>query len=293
MIMEQKKETVAGRVLARITNEHLVPRPRWEFIWKNYFFWTLGALAVAIGALAFSAMLFEIENIDWRLSVATHTSLWSFFLDAAPILWVSVLALFILVGYGNIRRTKHGYRYPLAVIALGAVLTSFTLGGAFYAAGFGGEIEEAIGDHPPFYRPILLEERSWWLAPQKGLLAGQILSFVPGTTSFVLRDLNGRIWNIEGDELHSADRAIAAQGGIVRVVGTPTTATNSVFHACFVFPWRTYNAFFSLEGFPVSSSTFMLVSSSSSERNGAVARNDSCKGIRPYEKLRAIDEAGL
>lgn len=279
---------LAQRVLKRITGEHLVPRPRWEFLFKNYSFWTLGVLSVALGAFAFSAALFEVANVDWRLSVATHANFFSFFLAAAPFLWMFILALFILVGYVNIRRTKHGYRYPLAVIALGAVLTSLTLGSGLYATGLGGELEEAVGDHPPFYRPILIEERSWWIAPEKGLLGGQIVSRASDAASFVLRDFNGRAWEVEGGDLHGSDLAAVAHGGVVRIVGVPTAATSSVFHACFVFPWKTYDSFLDEPLVP-----FPVIIASTSERNAAPARTDICKGIRPYEQLRTIDETGL
>ena len=56
------------------------------------------------------------------------------------------LALSIFIGYLNVRRTKHGYRYSLAVIALGAVLTSLTLGVGLYAIGFGSRIDEIMAE---------------------------------------------------------------------------------------------------------------------------------------------------
>ena len=279
---------LAQRVLKRITGEHLVPRPRWEFLFRNYSFWTLGALAVALGAFAFSAALFEVANVDWRLSVATHANFLSFFLAAAPFLWVFILVLFILVGYVNIRRTKHGYRYPLAIIAFGAVLTSLTLGSGLYAAGLGGELEEAVGDHPPFYRPILIEERSWWLAPEKGLLGGQIVSRASDAASFALRDFNGRTWEVDGSDLRGSDLAAVARGGVVRIVGVPTAATSSVFHACFVFPWKTYDSFLDEPLMP-----FSVIIASTSERSPAPPRSDICKGIRPYQQLRVLDKTGL
>lgn len=285
---DQKDDPLARRVLERIKGEHLVPRPRWEFIFKNYFFWTLGGLAVALGALAFSATLFEIQNVDWRLSAATHADFLSFFLAAAPFLWVSALALFMLIGYINVRRTKHGYRYPLTVIALGAILTSLALGTGLYATGLGGEIEEAIGDHPPFYRPILIEERSWWLAPEKGLLSGQVTAVATDSASFMIRDFNGRAWEVESGDLRTPDLAVVARGGVVRIVGVPLVATSSVFHACFVFSWKTYDRFLDEPLSP-----HPLGPASTSERSGVAARSEVCKGIRPYQQLRTIDENGL
>lgn len=285
---DQRTDHLTKRVLGRIESEHLVPRSRAEFIFKNYFFWTLGALAVALGAFAFAATLFEITNVDWRLSPATHPNFFAFFFAAAPFLWIVILTIFIIIGYINIRRTNHGYRYSLAIIALGAVLTSLTLGTGLYAVGLGGGIEEAIGDHPPFYRPIILTERSWWLTPAKGLLGGQVASVATNATSFTLRDFSGRVWDVDGSDLHNPDLATVARGGIVRVVGVPVTAMSSVFHACFVFPWETRGSSF---GAPLPPPLATLASTSG---KGATATDsDMCKNIRPYRQLRNIDNPGL
>ncbi len=281
---EQKHDHLAQRVLGRINDEHLTPRPRWEFLLKNYVFWGLGALAVLLGALAFSATIFEIQNVDWRLFPATHADFLSFFFAAAPFIWVFALALSILVGYLYVRRTAHGYRYPLIAIALSAVLLSLALGSGLYATGFGGEIEEAVGDHPPFYRPILVEERSWWLAPEKGLLGGEVETVAPGVTSFVLRDFSGQAWSIDTSDLRNRDLVAIAHGGTVRIIGAPATSTDSVFHACFVFPWMT-------RGIPQHESTPPLatVASTSGKREGE--RSGVCRGIRPYKQLNSIEDA--
>ncbi len=281
---DQPKDRLTERIFKRIKGEHLVPRPRWEFVFKNYFFWMLGALAVAFGALAFSATLFRIENVDWRLSVATHPNFFSFFIDAAPFVWVVTLALFILIGHFNIRRTEHGYRYSLAVITLGAILTSLTLGVCLYAIGFGGRVDEIIGDHPPFYRPILVEERSWWLAPEKGLLGGQVVEAASDISSFMLRDFSGHVWTIDASDLRAPDLATIARGGIVRIVGIPVSAASSVFHACFVFPWETHGDFRSNPPPPP-----LAAISSTSEQNVTTSANNPCENIRPYKQLRSVD----
>ncbi len=281
----------AKRVLERIADEKLTPRPRWEFLFQNYVFCGLGAVPVALGSFAFSAMLYEIENVDWRLALVTHGSFFAFFLDVAPFLWIGALILFITLGYANVRRTNHGYRYSLSLIALGAILTSLSLGTALYATGFGGLVEE-LG--APFHRPILAEEHAWGLAPGKGLLGGQVVSATPGVASFVLRDFNGVAWTVDGSDLRMPDLAVVARGGPVRIVGVPVpggvpaTATSSVFPACFVLPWETHGDFrHDAVQFPLTGVA------STSERNPLIGRSEACKGIRPYAQLRMIDAAGL
>jgi hypothetical protein len=282
---EVKPHTLAKRVLGRIDLEHLAPRPRWEFLLKNYVFWGLGALAAILGALAVAASLFEIQNVDWRLSSATHPDRISFFIATAPFLWLLALAVCTLAGYLYVRRTKHGYRYPLIAIALGAILLALALGSSLYLLGFGGTIEEAIGDHPPFYRPILAEERSWWLASEKGLLGGEVEEVAPQAASFTLHDFSGRAWNVDTSDLRNRDLDAIAHGGTVRVIGAPATASSTAFHACFVFPWVTRGG----SGRKLATLPLALIASTSGK--GREGRSDVCKGIRPYKQLHNVEDS--
>ena len=282
------QDRLAARVLERIEEDHVVPRPRVAFLFRNYTFWTLGALAVILGAFAFAAALFEVENAGWQFAIATHGGFLSLFLSAAPFLWVFALLLFLLLGYVNIRRTRRGYRYPLAVIALGAVLTSVALGTGLYAAGLGAELEEAVGDHPPFYRPILVEEQNWWVAPGKGLLGGTLVSLATSTDTFVLRDFSGTLWTVDAHDLRGNDLLVLARGGMVRIVGAPVSASSTAFHACFVFPWTIAGVFQDAQLPPP-----LFVPATSTERASTTPRSDICRGIRPYTQLRTLDENGL
>ena len=279
---------LAARIFERIEGDKLTPRPRWEFVFKNYVFWTLGAVAVVLGAFAFAAGVFEVQNAGWSYATATHPDFLTFFLAVAPFLWIVALVLFISLGYVNIRRTERGYRYPLAVIAIGAVLTSVALGSGLYAAGFGGEIEESLGTHLPFYRPIISEEHEWWLAPQKGLLGGTVISLASTTQRFVLRDFSGRIWSVDTTDLRGNDLIVLSRGGTVRVVGVPTSATSSVFHACFVFPWKVVGLMQRAVPTPP-----IFVPALSTETATSAPRSELCKGIAPYTRLRTLDGDGF
>ncbi len=145
---DNRKNHLADRIFSRIDGEGVVPRPRWEFVLKNFVFWGLGVLTILLGACVASAGLFEISDVDWPTYAAAESSV-NWFFAIVPLLWIATLILFLLVGYVNIRRTKHGYRYSLAVIALGTVLTSLTLGFALYASGFGEGFETRIRPHLP------------------------------------------------------------------------------------------------------------------------------------------------
>lgn len=277
----EHKGSLAERVIGRITAEHVEPRPRWEFLFENYFFWTLGAVAVVLGAFAFSAIIFELTNADWQYAFITHSDMLSFLLDAAPFIWVATLVLFVGVGYLNVRRTKHGYRYPLSVIAVGAVLMSLALGSALYVRGFGGILEQTAG-MTPLFNSIVEKQRTWWVAPERGLLGGTIVKSVADVSSFTLRDWRGDLWNVDATDLRPHDLVTVARGGLVHVVGVPTAATSS-FHACFVFPWEIY-------GEPRSGPPPFPVAFIASTSDRSATTSDACAHTRPYQKLRMLDD---
>jgi hypothetical protein len=274
------QDRFARRVLDRIEGEHVRPRPRWAFTFRNAVFWLLGVLAVVLGGVAVSAMLFEWTSIDWRVAVVTHGGLLRLLVETAPYLWVFILAVFLFAGYAVVRATQHGYRYRFVTIAAGTALAALALGGFIHLAGWSGAVEEAIGDHPPFYRPIMVAQRAWWLAPEHGFLGGTVVSVGANAATFTVRDFSGTLWIVSGDDLGAPDRAAVARGGMIRIVGVPTTATSSyTFHACFAFPWKA-------PGAPRAAAPLAVLSATSS----AAAESDACQGILPYHALRDIDD---
>ncbi len=116
------RQALAKRVLGRIEEEGIHPRPRLLFLAGNWGFWALGAASVLLGAAAIAAALFEIVNAGWGLRAALHHDIFSFVLKVMPVVWLLSLLLFIALGYLNIRRTKRGYRYPLSLIVLASVV---------------------------------------------------------------------------------------------------------------------------------------------------------------------------
>jgi hypothetical protein len=191
--------------------------------------------------------------------------------------------LFTVVSYLYVRRTKHGYRYPLVAILACAVLVSFASGTGLYALGLGGTVEEAIGDHPGFYRPILAQQRSWWAAPEKGLLGGEVATATPraASSTFIINDFSGKAWNVDTSDLRERDITALSRGGSVRVVGAPATSSDARFHACFVFSWQAKGRRGALPP------PRPLLSA-----KGADDKSDLCKNIRPYKQLRTVEEEG-
>lgn len=277
---------LAGRIIARINEEHITPRPRWQFVLENWVFWTIGGVAVLVGAIAVAGAFFKIVHAGWQYQVATHDTWLAFVLDAAPLVWLLLLVAFILIGYFNIRFTKRGYRYPFIVIVVGVVLSSTSVGVGLYALGLGEVFDDALGQ-VPFYHPVSMVQQGLWSRPDRGLIAGEVLR-ENEDGSFTLQEFNGPTWTVDGTDLRGPDEAVIDEGKLVRVVGVPVSATSTAsttpFHACFVFPWDLPPH----GNQPPSSLPMKVFGPTQSKSNIGVARSLLCTGVRPYASLRAL-----
>jgi len=275
-------------VIDRIEREGVTPLPRYRFIIQNVALWTFGILSIVFGSVAAAASFFALANAGWRYYVATHDTLLTFLVHAAPFAWLVTLALFIVIGYELFRRTTGSYKYPFILIAAGSVLLSVALGGGLYVFGLGELFDETIGAHLPFYQPTIAAEEALWVNPARGLLAGKIVSIAPDFSTFTLAAFDGSTWKVDGDDLREADEAALSHSAEVRIVGVPltsSTTTAASFHACFVFPWEVYGG--DRDALPAR--PFLHLES---ESNSAAERSQECRGVRPYAPLRALEEGG-
>lgn len=236
-----KREDFADKILDRIEEEKMVPRPRWQFWVKNAMFWALWVVSTVVAAVAASAIAFAWVNAGWEFREITHAGLIPFLLEMMPLVWLVALAVVLFAAHENIRHTSTGYRYPLVMILGLSLLVVVLLGVGLFLTGVGAHVEEAVGQHIPIHRPVLVRQQMYWTNPARGLLAGEVVSVDPNGGVFHLRTMDGNEWQIVAGGLTDPSRATLQQFPMVRVIGIPaatSTATPMIFHACAVFPWR-------------------------------------------------------
>ena len=195
------RPSFAARILARIKTNKISPKPRWQFLLKNYVIWLAGILSLVIGAAAVSVLIYLFRHNNWDIYDQTHKSLWEFFLLTLPYFWFIFLGFFVFVVYYNLKHTKHGYRYPLYAIVLISVVFSFILGSGFFLIGWGEKIDNVLGRQAPFYGQVLNRQLTFWFNPAEGRLAGVVVD-LRDNKSFYLVDPTGDNWEI----FYRADR---------------------------------------------------------------------------------------
>ncbi|MBU1152058.1 hypothetical protein KJ632_04520, partial [Patescibacteria group bacterium] len=100
----------AKNILKKIRDQHISPRPRWEFLLKDYTMWVAFGLCVIIGGIASSVTIFRLINSDWDVYERTGHSFASFAFESMPYFWILLFALFVVIAYLNFTHTKKGYK---------------------------------------------------------------------------------------------------------------------------------------------------------------------------------------
>jgi hypothetical protein len=213
-----KSNTLDKKIIKVIEEKKLTPRPRWQFLFKNYLIWSGGVLSLLFGSLAFAMILFMLLNNDWRMYEHISGSLLKFIILTAPYFWLLFLFVFITVTYFNLKHTKKGYRYPLLSIIIGSFALSMLLGCGLYATGLGQEIDDILGKRAPFYERFINRRMGMWANPDRGLLTGVIIDKI-SDNEYKLLDMERKEWLILMDKTTFVPEMILATGTPVRLTG--------------------------------------------------------------------------
>jgi len=200
--MSEEKKTMTPiadifdqKLLSKIKEERISPKPRWHFLLKNYVIWIIGSLALLIGAGAVSVLTYLMTNNDLGIRHEINKTWGEVLLLTLPYFWLILLGLLVFVIYYNIKHTKRGYRYPLWSVLLASILASIILGEALFLFGVGEKIDGILGRRAPLYEFFINPQLDFWSRPEEGRLVGVPLQFF-GDERFILVDRDQKEWEI-------------------------------------------------------------------------------------------------
>lgn len=225
---------VSQKVFGEIKNKNIKPKPKWEFLVKDYFLWFLGIFSLVIGAFAFSVVLYMFENNDWDVYRNISGSFLEFALATLPYFWIVCLAGFILAARYNFLHTKKGYRRHLYLMIIGGVALSMALGACLHSIGAGQLIDDSLSENAPFYNSLINKRKTMWARPEKGLLAGAVI-YGDSYQHFWIRDFGGKDWSIDGEGAVVMPRTVIEKNTKVRIIGKKLDGNN--FEAHKIAPW--------------------------------------------------------
>lgn len=225
---------ISREAFDEIKEKHIKPKPKWEFILKEYVIWIFAGASFLVGSLAVAVIIHMIRNNDWDLYERVSGNLPSFIFATLPYFWLLLLSAFIALAYYNFKHTKSGYRFSLRLLVAGSILASVFLGVFFYNFGLGWTIDKAFSARLPFYDRLIFHRRMIWDNPERGMMAGRVVSDLGGG-DFRLRDLDDKIWMIHGQISSTTPWAHPGEREMIKIIGE--TMDNFNFRARELRPW--------------------------------------------------------
>jgi hypothetical protein len=212
-------DNISEKILEKIKEEKIVPKPRWQFLLKNYVIWTIFGASIIVGSLSLAVILHTTLENDWDIYRYLGKDPIIFIFISLPYFWIILLALILAADYYEYKHTKSGYRYRYYWIVLCSILVSFVLGLVFLHLGMGKEIDEIFARNIPYYSGTLKHKKEIWSHPEKGLLAGRIKKIIDNK-DFDLEDFRGAIWEVrEGNIIWHEEPKVEEE---VKILGDKT-----------------------------------------------------------------------
>jgi hypothetical protein len=221
------------KLIDTIRERNIKPVPKGLFMLKNALIWLGFAAAVLLGAIAFSVILFCIQQTDFELLVHIDHSRLEMFLAILPFFWIAFLGIFLIVAMVSIQHSAKGYKFSLARLAGFSAALSILAGTLVFIAGGAGRLEQAFDVRVGIYESMQEKKVKIWSMPENGYLSGEIVN--TGPNEFQLKDFNSKIWTVRTDSAFVAPVVQLEKGEIVKLVGTKLT--DSRFNALEIRPW--------------------------------------------------------
>jgi len=207
-----------NKLLAKIKDQKINPKPLWQFLLKDYIIWLAGLVSLLIGAAAISVMIYLFKFNDWEIYDQTKKSFLEFFVLTLPYFWFIFLGLFVFIISYNFQHTKKGYRYSTVLLAGASILSSIILGSIFYVAGLGERLDGILGSQAPFYDRVINRHIDFWSQPEEGRLSGLVVGLVE-EGKFILIDRGQEEWLVSTENSQPYSNAIIVVGQPIRLLG--------------------------------------------------------------------------
>lgn len=221
------------RLIQTIKEQRISPLPRWLFRLRNGAVWSIFIFAIVLGALAFSVILFSIQQADF--SVLTHLShsRLELFLGLLPFFWIVLLTAFLLIAIFSIQHSNRGYKFTIAKVTGFSVVMSLLLGTIFFVSGGAHRLEHAFEVNLFRYKGVQEKKARIWTMPKEGYLCGDITKV--NKTTFHLHDFESRIWTIRYDSAYIHGPVFLEKGETIKLIGKMTEDNH--FTATEIRPW--------------------------------------------------------
>lgn len=223
------------KILQKIRDEKIAPKPFWYFLVKDYSLWGLVFISIILAAICIAPIIFILQNLELDYAKHITGNIFSFTLIILPYPWIILCVITTYFATLAWERTKNGYKFDgkkvfvisfLVSLILGILLNMWNIGrkvdNEFKSASFGS------------YKTFEERRKEFWFDPNQGRILGTVDRIA--TSSFELvneeKNFNKEIFF---DENLTGKNNIS-EGKDVRVVGFENKQEENKFIACVIFP---------------------------------------------------------
>lgn len=224
---------LSDQLLQKIKENQFRPIPRWYFFTKNVVFWGFFIVATILGALAFSVILFAVQQTDFQLlSHLSHSPI-ELVLGILPLIWLVSLVVFLVLSMYSIQYSKRGYKLSFLRLVGYSTALSFVVGTLFFISGGGEALESAFAIRIAQYESIQEKKVELWSKPNEGFLSGEIIE--ANGEAFQLLDFKGVEWQVLIQEAFIPQMVLIERGERVKLLGQ--MKGENQFKASEIRPW--------------------------------------------------------
>lgn len=222
------------KLMQKIKEQDIKPYTHHRFTGQRLLLWASFGITIALGALAFSVILFAIQQADFSVLQHLSHSRLELFLGLLPFLWLAFLITFLLLAMWRLQRAPRGYKLNSFRLATYSALLSILLGTGFFLAGGAQQLEEAFALRVSFYESIQQKKIQVWSMPEAGYLSGQVQ--FTSQNQMQLLDFQGQEWSIDFSEAFIPSFLELLPRDTIKLVGKQTE--EHAFNATEIRPWR-------------------------------------------------------
>ncbi|GAB4411593.1 MAG: hypothetical protein OHK0039_16870 [Bacteroidia bacterium] len=223
----------AEKLLHTIADRQIRPQPRWRFQLVRGLRLLVFIASVGLGALAFSVILFSVQQTDFQLLQHLRHSRLELFLGLLPLFWIGLQVCFLLAAMILSRQSGRGYKFTWGRLAGWSIGLSILLGTAFFITGGGQRLERAFALRVSLYESVQDKKERMWSIPQQGFLAGIITD--RADTVLQVRDFQGHTWSVTYATAFVAPIVRLDTGETIKLVGIMEGPAQ--FRADEIRPW--------------------------------------------------------
>jgi len=227
---------ISKKVLEKIKKQDIRPIPKWQFMLKDSFVWSLFGINLILGSIGFAIIIFLLVNNDSVGDFSLTKNIWQWFVLSIPVVWILLTALFLFVAFYNFKNTEEGYRFSVGKKVLLNVGITILLGLMLYFSGLSERLNNIFVESVPFYTNALDLRQEVWMRPQEGYLSGTILEINEDKEEMLLRDLDGKVWSVGYGDALVKIRVTLVAGEKIKMLGDMSSDT--LFEATEIRPWE-------------------------------------------------------